>query len=125
MNVFQPKTTCRKWIYSSSATAGETLSKVAAVFEVSRSAVYRHQKHFAERILVGREGAAKVMQDVQAWADKYKLPVADTVAPYWPHEVSGHRLWRGTRVGRACPGMQWDRAIPESVLGRLGKGRRR
>lgn len=35
--------------------AGETFSNVAAVFEISRSAVYRHRKHFAERILVTRK----------------------------------------------------------------------
>ena len=90
-------------------TAGETLSKVAAVFEVSRSAVFRHQKHFAERILVGREGAEKVMQDVQTWADKYKLPVADLWRHIghtkFPDIVCGEELAVGALV-LACSGIE-------------------
>jgi len=50
--------------------AGETFSKVAAVFEVSRSAVYRHRKHFTERILVDRKSARKIMDEVRESADK-------------------------------------------------------
>jgi hypothetical protein len=50
--------------------AGEAFSKVAAVFEVSRSAVYRHRKHFTERILVDRKGARKIMDEVRESADK-------------------------------------------------------
>lgn len=57
--------------------AGETFSKVAATFGVGRSAVYRHRKHFAERILVDREGAKRVMNEVQAFADEKGLPVTD------------------------------------------------
>jgi hypothetical protein len=41
--------------------AGETFSKVAATFGVGRSAVYRHRKHFAERILLDRGRAKKLM----------------------------------------------------------------
>ena len=58
--------------------AGESFSKVAAMFGVSRSSVHRHRKHFAERILVDREGAKKLMDEVQAFAEEFDgLDVAD------------------------------------------------
>ena len=64
-------------------TAGETFSKVAALFEVSRSAVYRHRKHFAGRILVDQEGSRKIMDEMQAFTDQWQPPIA--VADMWRH----------------------------------------
>ena len=64
--------------------AGETFSKVAAMFGMSRSSVHRHRKHFAERILVDREGAKKLMDEVQSFADEFKVPAED-MGDWWRH----------------------------------------
>ncbi len=61
--------------------AGEFFYKVAAIFGRSRSAVHRHQKHFADRILLDREGAKRLMDRMQAEADEYGFPIGD----WWRH----------------------------------------